>query len=413
MGTTTQLTDFRDLYTDLQNRAREQTGIAATENQAKRYINIALQDMHLGQGEKLSWAERTATLITKAQYTTGTAAIIQSGSAVTGAGTFWNTTSPAGNVVNVIAGGKIVFDGGKDVYRVASVASDTALTVASRFISTSVTAATYLYFEDEYELATDFLRPIDQQKFDNATSIDLVGRTEFRRRYPANKTTGKPHIGTIIDIPFEAGATGSITAFTNYSTLFAGTTLVVVSGVSGLFSGQEVVITGTTNYNGTYNVVTVTPLSFYIKKAHVGTETGTWTRVTSERRLVLHPPPSEIQMIRYSYVTSNLGVTALGAPIKNLENDTDEPIVPLQYRHAIVFHALSHWYRDKKDDPRSQEVANEYTSIMMRVLSDSEIGGAKPQFRPRLGTYRRRAKRPWRGGTGRYDINGEFDRFER
>jgi hypothetical protein len=74
---------------------------------------------------------------------------------------------------------------------------------------------------------------------------------------------------------------------------------------------------------------------------------------------------------------------------------------------------LAAWYRDKKDDVRSQEVMNEYSKIMLRIISDNEIGGARPQFRPRMGLYRRRAVRPWGGSGSRYDINGEFDRFER
>ena len=49
MSATSQLTTFSDLYTDLQNRVRVTTGVTATENQAKRYINIALHDLHLGQ----------------------------------------------------------------------------------------------------------------------------------------------------------------------------------------------------------------------------------------------------------------------------------------------------------------------------------------------------------------------------
>jgi hypothetical protein len=48
VSSTSQLTTFSDIYTDLQNRVRVTTSVTATETQAKRYINIALQDMHLG-----------------------------------------------------------------------------------------------------------------------------------------------------------------------------------------------------------------------------------------------------------------------------------------------------------------------------------------------------------------------------
>ena len=47
MSATTQVTDFSDLYTDLQNRARVATSITATEEQAKRYVNTSLHDIHM------------------------------------------------------------------------------------------------------------------------------------------------------------------------------------------------------------------------------------------------------------------------------------------------------------------------------------------------------------------------------
>ena len=93
MSTATQLTDFSDLYTDLQNRVRIQTGVTANENQAKRYINIALHDMHLGNHEKFHWSERQAVLRTQTPYTTGTVTISQGSNTLTGSGTAWNTNN--------------------------------------------------------------------------------------------------------------------------------------------------------------------------------------------------------------------------------------------------------------------------------------------------------------------------------
>ena len=72
MSSTSQPTTFSDLYTDLLNRVREQTGITATTTQTKRYINIANQDIYVTGAEKLPWSERRSTITTHAQYTTGT-----------------------------------------------------------------------------------------------------------------------------------------------------------------------------------------------------------------------------------------------------------------------------------------------------------------------------------------------------
>ena len=117
---------------------------------------------------------------------------------------------------------------------------------------------------------------------------------------------------------------------------------------------------------------------------------GTWARAFSKRT----PRAAK---------ASSAGVAAV-----NLSANADEPIVPLRYRHAIVFHALYNWFRDKKDDDRATAAKAEYTDIMLRIMSDSEIGAVRPQLRPRGGGYVRAAKSPYSGGRGRFDM-GKFD----
>jgi len=62
MAATDTPTTFTELYTALLNRVRADTSVTATANQAKRYINIALHDIHIGFGESFPWAERSAVL---------------------------------------------------------------------------------------------------------------------------------------------------------------------------------------------------------------------------------------------------------------------------------------------------------------------------------------------------------------
>ncbi len=202
MSSTSQVTDFSDLYTDLQNRVRESTSNTMTQTIAKRFINIALHDMHVGQGEKFYWAERHETLVTRPQYSTGTVSISQGSTSLTGNGTAWNTAGTFGSN-NVRAGGKMVINSGREVYTVQSVASDTSLTLTSMYTPATASAAEYRYFEDEYTLHADFLKPVDQQFFDENASIDLISRREFRMRYPRNNITGKPLVGTLIQHEFD------------------------------------------------------------------------------------------------------------------------------------------------------------------------------------------------------------------
>jgi len=338
MSTTGQVQTFSELYTDLQNRVRVQTGVTATETQAKRYINVALQDMHLGFDYKFPWAERSAKLLLQAQYSTGTVTVTRGSTSLTGASTAWNTAN-AFSVNNMRVNGKIRIAGSIEPYTISAVGGDTSATLSSKFTGSDVSTETYVYYEDEYDLAADFLRPVDAQRFAEDANIELLSRTEFRRRYPSNSVTGIPSAACIIDY-----------------------------APSG--------------------------------------------NTTSIRRVRINPPSSTARSITYAYITSYLATSSAGAAQAQLSAADDEPIIPLRYRHALVFHALYHWYRDKKDDARSLEAKGEYTDLMLRISSDVEVGGVRPQLRPRVGGYAARARRPWRGGARRYDLNGKFDRME-
>jgi hypothetical protein len=318
------------------NQIRADTSGTANISQAKRLINIALHDMHVGFGERFPWAEREEILVTQPEYTTGTLVATKGSTTLTGTGTLWNTNNDF-SVSNMRKGGKIVIDGGVEVYTISSVASDTSAEMTSAFIKTTEAAATYVKYEDEYALSADFLKPLDLQSFDQNQSIDLLGRNEFRRRYVRNKTTGNPRVATLIDKAFD-GST------------------------------------------------------------------------TPVRKVRFHQPPDEAYSIAYSFVTNKLAVSAAGVEQAQLSADDDEPIVPLIYRHAIVFHALYHWYRDKRDDARSQEAKGEYTDLILRMAGDQEIGRSTPRFAPRVGSYAISAKRPYsRSGGGRYTLGTRFD----
>ncbi len=200
MSVTSAPIDFSDLYTDLQNRVRVETGITATENQAKRYINTALQDVHLGYDYRFPWAERRSVIITQPIYNTGTLDIAQGDVTLTGNSTLWKTNNNFG-VANMRVGGKIQINGTTNVYEITAVATDTGATIDHKFTSDTITSASYKYFEDEYALASDFLKPVDLQNFSTDHPIDLVGRTAFRRSYPRNYMTGRPTVATLIDLP--------------------------------------------------------------------------------------------------------------------------------------------------------------------------------------------------------------------
>jgi hypothetical protein len=338
MSATPELNDFSDLYADLQNRVREQTGVSATQTIAKRFLNTALQDMHIGFGEKFPWCERQATLITQPRYTTGTLTTFRGSAGAVGTGTAWNTDNDYG-VKNMRAGGKIVIGGTPEVYGIGAVTSDFAGTLDSLYVGEDAADATYVYFEDEYALHEDFLRPLDLQNFDTRGEIRITDRKTFRERHPRNATTGKPRLATIQD------------------------------------------------------------------KAPDGS-------TVPVRMVRFWQPPDQAYLIPYAFVTNKLAVSAVGAVQTGMVEDTDAPIVPLQYRHLLVVRALYWMYRDRKDDAREASANAEFTDLMLRVTGDAEIGAKRPRIVPAVGPYRANAKRPYSGGRARrYSADSRFDRL--
>lgn len=341
MSGTTQYTTFADIYTGIQNDARVATSVTATEDIAKRYANIALHDIHMNFDYRFPWTERRAVLRTHDDYSTGTVSVSVGSTALTGSSTLWATTNSYGEN-NARTTGKLLIAGGTDIHRITTVTDDTNIVLTDRYVASSAaSAATYIYFEDEYALASDFLRPIDAQFFSQAWNIQIISRLEFRRRFPRPNVSGRPQVACMLDM-----ATSSST----------------------------------------------TPI----------------------RRVQLYPYPSDTYLIPYTYVTSNLARTSAGVEQAALSSDTDEPIMPLRYRHIIVLRALAMWFKNRRDDTRSQETMAEYTDAMLRMVADVEVGTHnKAQITPRLGGYWGHARRPYsmRGGRA-YDSNGAFDRLE-
>lgn len=341
MSTTTAPGTYSELYTDLLNRVREQTGITATETLAKRYIDLANRDIYVGTSEKLPWAKRRDTITTHPSYSTGTVAVTIGSTTVTGTSTVWTTNNSYGQP-NARAGGKITFQGdSQTVYTVVSVGGAGSMVITPAYIGATATGQTYTYFEDEYALAAAFARPYDLTSFDDAREIPLIGDQEFRRMFPRNRIPLQHmRAATMLDLPF---------------------------------SGNT----------------------------------------TPVRKVRFAPPPSTVKVIPYTYITRYVVVTAAGVEQEAFSATTDEPIIPTRYRHLLVYHALAHWYRDRKDDSRAQEAQASYFELLRRVVDDQEAGQQRMSMRPSTAPYAR-ARRPYRGRAGRrrFDTGDAFDRFE-
>lgn len=284
-----------ELRTDFLNRVRTVTGVTATNNIADRYLNIALQDLHLHR--QWWWQERRAILVTRSPYTTGTVTVSEGATAVTGSSTAWTTANNFG-VNNARVGDKITLGATTDVYVISAVGSATSITLETRYTGAALSASGYAVFQDEYALESDFGSPLDWRIFSEERKIRLVGPKEFYRLYPRNSVRRTPKHAALIEL----GPSGS---------------------------------------------------------------------TALRRRVVFGPAPDNEYSIPYRFATTNLAVSSGGTGAATMSADTDVPIVPTRYRYMIVLNAIYHWYRDRKDDARSQEAKAEYEGLIMRMTQDA------------------------------------------
>src|SRR3990167_1564596 len=127
---------------------------------------------------------------------------------------------------------------------------------------------------------------------------------------------------------------------------------------------------------------------------------GNTTRV---QRVRFAPSPDDAYSVPYRYVTSNLAVSSTGTPQTQLPADADEPIIPLRYRHILLYHALYHWLLYRKDDTRAASAKAEYDQLKSNIDADSGLTESRARIafrRPNFGNRRRyrtggHATGPW------------------
>ena len=213
-------TTFLDLQRAVLNRVQVVLGSSTADSvstlYAQSFLNQANHDLHMRKD--WFWAQRRNVLLTNARYTTGLASIVLTArTTVSGTTSATVTTLPAWNTAvtgmdfnNVEAGGKMRFAGQSDVYEVSTIDADTSIVLLSRYVeSTALVAGTYVYYRDEYALASDFWRLVDIRQFSSAYTIPVIPRKDFYARYPRNSTLALPRVCTIIELG--SGGAGATT----------------------------------------------------------------------------------------------------------------------------------------------------------------------------------------------------------
>lgn len=129
---------------------------------------------------------------------------------------------------------------------------------------------------------------------------------------------------------------------------------------------------------------------------------------TRVQRVRFAPAPDDAYSVPYRYITSYLAVSSSGTAQTELTSDTDEPIIPLRYRHLLLYNAIYHWLLYRKDDSRALAAKAEYEQLKAAIDSDSGLTESRARIAFRRPNFNRRG----RYVTGGYATGTWFDELK-
>jgi len=158
---------------------------AAMTTRVKIYVNLVQQRV-ASRTEQLDYLLKRGQIVCVAPYTTGTVAVSNGGTTVTGTDTVW-ATGMTGRKIRIA---------GRDEYYTLTYVSPTSLTIDSAYVGDTETAATYSIFQDEFSLASDVEKIITITNPNRRKRIDYIDPLKFEELYLNSLVEGSPYIHT-------------------------------------------------------------------------------------------------------------------------------------------------------------------------------------------------------------------------
>jgi hypothetical protein len=274
-------TTFKDLYEDVLKRGHLSVSDAVALPLVKDWINQRYRQV--ARMRPWRWLLKRGAITLVEPYADGTVTVSKGSATITGSGTDWGSQ---------MVGQRFKVDGFDEVYKIASVASKTSLTLETPYQGSTGSGKSYRILYPEYSLASDFDRLLDPHRSFSPYQLVPVGLMEMNRRWGYHGAEGRP-----------------------------------------------------THY-------TLAPQNGSLK-------------------LLVYPAPDSAGTLYYDYIQA----------ITELSNDSDEPLIPENYRHILADGA----YADLltfKDDNRSSVWEARFQRGLLDMAGDYALTDDVPRLRP-------------------------------
>jgi hypothetical protein len=364
---------FADIYEAVREELKVQSADTVAVQRIKRDVNM-IYEQEVVPYDHWQWLRGKIDLTHKTYYNTGTATVTQ--------GSVTVTLSAA--VTENKTGYYFSLQGQIEIYKIAKhTAGSATLTLESTYTQATASGASYRIWTDRIVLPSDCRETIAVTHDYSTTpmwSLGLQSFIEHKAAYP--KGERRPEYYTTADYtdPAPYSVIGSLPALSTRASAGLIKTLVFAADVSSfLREGDFIEVSASTNY--TYNG--------RFKVASVSTTTVTYTATvplqesaTADVALVTKIKNSENDAERYRemfvfpsmYSTDVMLHVDYMKEVKPLENDLDEPLMPIEDRTVLVYGALSRaWIRhgDSEEAARNLQLYERKIMKMLGKLNDS------------------------------------------
>lgn len=364
---------FADIYTAVREELKVQSSDAVAIQRIKRDINV-VYEQEVVPYDHWQWLRGQIDLNHKAYFNTGTATCTQGSVSVTL--TSAPTTSKKGFYFSI--------QGQLEIYRIAAhVAGSTSVTLESPFVSASAALLGFRIWTDRLPLPSDCRETINIAHDFSTSPVYNLGLQSFLEHKAAfPKAERRPEWYTTADYvdPAPYSTIGSLPALSTRASAGLIKTLTFAATLVGLLrEGDfiEVTLAGNSSYNGRWKVASIAT-NVLTYTAMVPTQESATADVT----LLVKLKNTETDAERYRelmvfpsmYQTDVLMHVDYVKEVKPLENDDDEPLMPIEDRSLLVYGALAKaWipHGDSDEAARNMQLFERKIMKMMGKLNDS------------------------------------------
>jgi hypothetical protein len=381
-------------FADIVSAIREELGVQSNDttaiNRIKRDVNIVYNEI---LDKRWWWLSGNTTVQLPAYVSSGSVTVTANSQTVT------LSVAPTSSK----KGYYFAVDGYNEIYKIEShSANSTTIQLSDLYTGPSSNAASYRIWTDKIPLPTDCKETIEVWHDHSRSGLDNVGLQEFRRiSGMAPRAEGKPAFYTTADFkdPQQNASISSLPSLSTRTSTGIIKTLVFsnsipTSIVTKVSNGDPVrwniSNAGHPSYNGDIFVSAISTTSVsndtvtyigrgeYTESATADTSL-TVTSITSEfdydryRELMVYPSLSSARVtLHVDYVKE----------AHALENDSDEPLMPLEDRTVLLYGGLARAWRRLRNPEEANTNLGLYTNKLTKMEGKLQDSFDSPKLRP-------------------------------